>query len=255
MKWFKLHRFCILTVYVLAAGCSTKEPLVELAEKTLPKTVMIKVNVTIDEPKINSENDTAVFISSTNWIIQGAGVFITKDGYILSCAHLFWAGKVNSVTIVQFNGDIQRAELISFDTNKDLSLLKVNAMRKIPYARIADPRTLAVGQSVLAIGCPLGFDFSVSHGIISALNIDLLNFYNSTQSDVFLNPGNSGGPLFNMKGELIGINSRIVPPIPLPVFTGVGFSAQSGQIIEFLTECRKLHKALPKFNKKYLGIL
>lgn len=152
-------------------------------------------------------------------------------------------------------GTCTAGEVLHKEDGLDLALLQSNFDTPTPYARIADPRKLRVGQEVLAVGSPLGFTFSVSHGIVSALNRDDLGVYNMTQSDAFLNPGNSGGPLFNLKGDIIGINSRIVPPVPANIFTGLGFSVQSGQIVEFLTRVRnkylQLEKGFPRFKSDY----
>lgn len=236
----------VMFVGLILTGCVTNEPYVKLSEDVLPKTVMITVTTVVDVVNIVvDKNGKATVDRSTETVrIRGAGVFISQTGHILTCAHLVWTGNVQDITIEQYNGDIQRADLLNKDDFKDLALMKINAMRVLPYAQVADPRDLKVGQEVLAVGNPLGLGFSVSHGILSALNRDLDDFYNSTQSDTFLNPGNSGGPLFNINGELVGINSRIIPPVPLPVFTGLGFSVQCGQIHEFLVSFKKNYEGL-----------
>ena len=134
--------------------------------------------------------------------------------------------------------------------------VKVDFYQTTPYVNIADPRGLKVGQEVIAIGSPAGLSFSVTNGIISALYRDFNHAYNVTQSNTAINPGNSGGPLFNLKGELVGINSFFIMARPeFPVFTGLGFSVQSGQCIEFLTDAAKKFKDMKKYTLKdiFLG--
>jgi S1-C subfamily serine protease len=144
-------------------------------------------------------------------------------------------------------------KLLYIQKDKDLALLKT-FREGSPYVRLADTRDLRAGQEVFAIGAPLGNAFSVSNGIISALNRDEIR-YNSLQTNAAINPGNSGGPLFNLKGELVGINSFIESPLAnAPVFTGLGFSVESGQILEFLASYKSLPNnksfKLPKYKRE-----
>lgn len=228
----------------LLAGCATSEKLVKLSDETLPKSTTISVATVVEVLNLTIEKDKLKIERSTQTAqIGGSGVFISPNGHILTCAHLMSVGVPGDVTVCQYDGTCQKADVIYKEERLDLMLLKVEVSSPVPYARLADPRKLRVGQEVLAIGNPLRFGFTVTHGIISALNRDELGVYNMTQSDAFINPGNSGGPLFNLKGELIGINSRIVPPVDAPIFTGLGFSVQSGQILEFLTRFRGIDRA------------
>lgn len=236
---------------ILLSSCSTSEKFVGVARDALPKTTVVSVKavITVEKASVN-EGKLKIEKSTETSTETGAGVFISPTGHILTCAHLFWVEEVTQVTIQDYDGYVYKADLLDKDDGKDLALLKIERPHS-DYVRIADPRKLRVGQEVLAIGTPLGREFSVTHGIISALNRDLESMYNLTQSDVFQNPGNSGGPLFNMKGELVGINSGIQPPVNAPIFTGIGFSVQSGQIVEFLTKIRNRYEGLPKYNLKY----
>lgn len=244
-----------LIVAILAgtlAGCATSERFVRVSETVVPKTVDIHVSgvakeliLTIEKGKFKIEEATVPVR------VEGAGVFISPNNHVLTCAHLFWLESITGITVCDEGGTCTAGELLHKENGLDLALLQANFTTPTPYARIADPRKLRVGQEVLAVGSPLGFAFSVSHGIVSALNRDGLGVYNMTQSDAFLNPGNSGGPLFNLNGEIIGINSRIVPPVPANIFTGLGFSVQSGQIVEFLTRVRRKYDRLPKFDLGY----
>jgi len=191
--------------------------------------------------------------------ISGSGVFVTKKGHVLTCAHLFnLPGKILSISIADYNENVYAGKLIKVSNSVDLAFLQVPYLKKSPYVKLADPRTLKVGQEVVAIGNPLGLPGTVTNGIVSALYRDIEDSYNVTQSNTSINPGNSGGPLFNLKGELIGINSFMISPIPgIPIFTGLGFSVQSGQCLVFLTDCVKLDKSLrgTKWLEKIYDIL
>lgn len=251
---FKKGLFAVILAGLLA-GCATTERFVKVSEDVVPKTVDIHVMGTARELTLTIEKGKFKIEEATVSVhVEGAGVFISPNNHVLTCAHLFWLDTITSITVCTQDGTCTAAELLHKEDNLDLSLLQSYFDAPTAYAKIADPRTLKVGQEVLAVGSPLGLPFSVSHGIISALNRDDVG-YNMTQSDAFLNPGNSGGPLFNLNHEIVGINSRILPPVRANIFTGLGFSVQSGQIIEFLTRVRskydKLEKGFPKFNKGY----
>lgn len=247
-----MHKFLILGLGLFLFGCAPIERYVKVSDDSLPKTTMIEVKAIVTQiTLIIDEKGISIDQSTVTINVRGAGVFISPQGHILTCDHLFEFNQVIDAIVIEYNGNVYKAEILFREERLDLALLKVNVDQPVPYARIADPRKLKVGQEVIAIGNPLGFDFSVSHGIISALNRDGLGVYNMTQSDTFLNPGNSGGPLFNLKGELVGINSRIVPPVRANIFTGLGFSVQSGQIVEFLTRFRGLDKSIPKYDHSY----
>lgn len=239
----------ILGLALILTGCATTERFVKVSEQVVPKTVDIYVTGIVDVKFFD------ISLGTYPVRVEGAGVFISHNNHVLTCAHLFWLDTITGITVCNEGGTCTAGEVLHKEDDLDLALLQSNFDTPTPYARIADPRKLRVGQEVLAVGSPLGFAFSVSHGIVSALNRDNLGVYNMTQSDAFLNPGNSGGPLFNLKGEIIGINSRIVPPVPANIFTGLGFSVQSGQIVEFLTRVRNkyfgLEKGLPRFTNDY----
>lgn len=242
----------IILSALLLAGCATTEKFVRLSEEITPKTVDIQVTGIMKQTVIRVNGDHFSIVEETVPVrVGGAGVFVSENNHVLTCAHLFTLEGVSDITICRENGECTAGELLHLEHNLDLALVQSNFDGPTPYARIADPRKLRVGQEVLAVGSPLGFPFTVTHGIVSALNRDGLGVINMTQSDTFLNPGNSGGPLFNLAGEIVGINSRIVPPVPANIFTGLGFSVQPGQIIEFLTRVRKKYVGLPAFRTEY----
>ena len=139
----------------------------------------------------------------------GSGFIISADGYVLTNNHVIdGADKI----LVRLNDrSEQEAKLIGADKRSDLALLKINADRKLPVVKLGDSDNIEPGQWVAAIGSPFNFEYSITKGIVSALNRSLPNdaYVPFIQTDVPINPGNSGGPLFNMSGEVIGINSQI----------------------------------------------
>lgn len=138
----------------------------------------------------------------------GSGFIISADGYILTNAHVVDAA--DEVTVSLTDKREFKAKVIGSDRRTDVALIKINATG-LPRVSIGDPNQLRVGEWVAAIGAPFGFENSVTAGIVSAKGRSLPrdNFVPFIQTDVAINPGNSGGPLFNLRGEVVGINSQI----------------------------------------------
>lgn len=139
---------------------------------------------------------------------HGSGFFIDDKGYILTNAHVVKGG--DDITVSTTDRKEYAAELIGLDERTDVALLKIKH-KKSPAAKIGNSDTLEVGNWVLAIGSPFGFDYTATKGIVSAVSRSLPDgtYVPFIQTDAAVNPGNSGGPLFNLKGEVIGINSQI----------------------------------------------
>ncbi len=138
----------------------------------------------------------------------GSGFIISNDGYILTCAHVVEEAREIVVRLIdrrEFN-----ARLVGTDSRTDIALLKIDA-GALPGVVIGNPNKLEVGEWVLAIGSPFGFHHSATSGIVSAKGRSLPNenYTPFIQTDVAINPGNSGGPLFNLRGEVVGVNSQI----------------------------------------------
>lgn len=138
----------------------------------------------------------------------GSGFIVSTDGYILTNAHV--AEAADEVTVRLTDQREFKAKVIGTDRRSDITLLKIDA-KNLPMVNIGDSSKLDVGEWVVAIGSPFGFTNSVSQGIVSAQGRSLPGekIVPFIQTDVPVNPGNSGGPLFNMKGEVVGINSQI----------------------------------------------
>ncbi len=138
----------------------------------------------------------------------GSGFVISSDGYILTNHHVI--DGADEIIVRMRNRKELKAKVIGSDPRTDVALLKISA-KDLPFAKIGSLEELKVGQWVLAIGQPFGLDHTVTHGIISALGRALPEdtYVPFIQTDIAINPGNSGGPLFNLDGEVIGINSMI----------------------------------------------
>lgn len=142
---------------------------------------------------------------------MGSGFVISKDGYILTNHHVVDGA---DEIVVRFSDRREfTADIVGTDRRSDLALLKIEA-RDLPVLKFAEPDKLKVGAWVLAIGSPFGLDYSASVGIVSAIGRSIPtekgeNYVPFIQTDVAINPGNSGGPLFNLEGEVVGINSQI----------------------------------------------
>ncbi len=138
----------------------------------------------------------------------GSGFIISPDGYILTNVHV--VGAAEDITVKLNDKREFKAKVIGADRRTDVAVIKIDATN-LQAVRIGDPNQLKVGEWVLAIGSPFGFENTVTAGIVSAKGRSLPqeNYVPFIQTDVAINPGNSGGPLFNLKGEVVGINSQI----------------------------------------------
>jgi serine protease Do len=138
----------------------------------------------------------------------GSGFVISQEGYILTNSHVVEAA--DDITVRLTDKREYKAKVIGSDRRSDVAVLKIDA-NGLPVVAIGDPSKTRVGQWVVAIGSPFGFENTVTAGIVSAKERTLPqeNFVPLIQTDVAINPGNSGGPLFNLKGEVIGMNSMI----------------------------------------------
>jgi serine protease Do len=138
----------------------------------------------------------------------GSGFIISKDGYILTNNHV--VAEADEIIVRMTDRREFIAEVVGTDPRSDVALIKIDA-EDLPVVKIGSGEKLKVGEWVLAIGSPFGFDHSVTAGIVSAKGRSLPreNYVPFIQTDVAINPGNSGGPLFNLKGEVVGVNSQI----------------------------------------------
>ena len=152
----------------------------------------------------------------------GSGFVIDADGHIVTNNHVIEDADIIEVTFP--NGQSYEAELLGRDPSTDIALLKIERKDPFPFVKFAEPGAGKVGEWVMAIGNPFGYSGSVAAGIISARNreIDHGSYDDFIQTDVAINKGNSGGPLFNMEGDVVGVNTAILSPTGYSV--GISFS-------------------------------
>lgn len=158
---------------------------------------------------------------------QGSGFFVSTDGYVVTNNHVI--KNASKIEIVTSTGDVLAAELIGRDAKTDLALLKVSGKRKFDYVELTDTPA-RVGDWVVAVGNPFGLGGSVTTGIVSARGRDIGSgpYDDFIQIDAAINHGNSGGPAFNLKGEVIGVNTAIFSPSGGNV--GIGFAIPASMV-------------------------
>ncbi|MES2667323.1 MAG: Do family serine endopeptidase [Pseudomonadota bacterium] len=166
----------------------------------------------------------------------GSGFVISEDGYIVTNNHVI-AG-ADEIEIEFFAGKRLEAKLIGADPKTDIALLKVESPDPLPFVSFGNSDLMRVGDWVVAMGNPLGQGFSVSAGIVSARNRELSGTYDDyLQTDAAINRGNSGGPLFNMDGAVIGVNTAILSPNGGSI--GIGFSMASNVVSKTVAQLKE----------------
>jgi len=249
-----------LTMTALQAGAATPVDFSNLVAQVSPAVVSVNVVKKMSEEELLQQQIPDIlrrFFGNQVIIPQprapqektgyGSAFFISKDGYLLTNHHVI--ENASKVTITLNDRREIDATVVGSDERTDVALLKVNGAG-FPELRTGDVGRLRVGEPVLAIGSPFGYDYSASAGIVSA---KMRNMMGETavpfiQTDVALNPGNSGGPLFNQHGEVVGVNSRI--------FSGTGgYMGLSFSIpIDVAMEVADQLKRNGKVTRSYLGV-
>ncbi|AXI47391.1 serine protease [Sulfitobacter sp. SK012] len=166
----------------------------------------------------------------------GSGFVISEDGYVVTNNHVIEGA--DEIIIEFFSGEELKATVIGTDPNTDIALLKVEATTPLPFVSFGDSDASRVGDWVIAMGNPLGQGFSVSAGIVSARNRALSGTYDDyIQTDAAINRGNSGGPLFNMDGQVIGVNTAILSPNGGSI--GIGFSMAANVVTRVVDQLKE----------------
>jgi serine protease Do len=166
----------------------------------------------------------------------GSGFVISEDGYIVTNNHVIEGA--DEITIEFFSGKQLKAKLVGTDPKTDIALLKVDAEEPLQFVTFGDSDLMRVGDWVMAMGNPLGQGFSVSAGIVSARGRELSGSYDDfIQTDAAINRGNSGGPLFNMDGQVIGVNTSILSPNGGSI--GIGFSMSSNVVAKVVDQLKE----------------
>ncbi|NGX47966.1 MAG: putative serine protease HtrA, partial [Chlamydiae bacterium] len=158
-------------------------------------------------------------------ISQGSGFFVSKNGHILTNAHV--VNGASKLTIVLHDGREMTAEIIGLDESTDVAVIKVDG-KNFDYIPLGDSEEMEIGEWVIAIGSPFQLQATVTVGVISAKgrqNLRITDFEDFIQTDAAINPGNSGGPLLNLEGQVIGINTAIVSKSG--GYAGIGFAIPS----------------------------
>ena len=172
----------------------------------------------------------------------GSGFVISADGFIVTNNHVI--DGADEIEIEFFSGETLAAKVIGTDKNTDIAVLKVESDAPLPYVSFGDSDTARVGDWVVAMGNPLGQGFSVSAGIVSARNRALAGIYDDyIQTDAAINRGNSGGPLFNLAGKVVGVNTAILSANGGSI--GIGFSMASNvvsRVVDQLTEFGEIRR-------------
>ncbi|MEQ1793260.1 MAG: Do family serine endopeptidase [Nitrospira sp.] len=201
--------------------------IMDLAEQAKPSVVNLFPMPATGRPR-ESGADRAPGASGS-----GSGLIVDTEGHIVTNNHV--VGDALEIEVRLFDKTKLIAQVVGKDPDTDLALLKVTADRPLPFAHFGDSSAIRVGQWVLAVGNPFGLDRTVTLGVVSGIgreNVNLSRYENFIQTDASINPGNSGGPLFNLRGEVIGINTAIIN-----FAQGIGFAIPSNmtkQVIQQL---------------------
>ena len=231
---FAFSVFTVLATPSLSSAQERPRDFVELSERLSPAVVNISTAQTIEIdngnrafPKgspLEKFNDFFGDGGDKNRIARslGSGFVIDKSGYIVTNNHVIEGA--DEIEVAFPNGTTFEAKLVGRDPSTDIALLKIEAGEDIPFVNFAGADSAKVGEWVIAIGNPLGYSSSVAAGIVSARHrqMSMTNYDDFIQTDVAINKGNSGGPLFNMDGDVVGVNTAIVSPTGYSV--GLSFS-------------------------------
>ena len=269
-KLVALALVCALVGGFVGAGVSAAAKVnhtgIQVSDREVAQVQTLKVDgskqMTMSEvyaSNVNSVVSINVSATSTNYFGQtvqtaasGTGFLITEDGYILTNHHV--VNGASSVSVTLYNGESYDAKVIGSDEDYDIAVLKIDVTGATPVV-LGDSSKLAIGESVAAVGNPLGeLTFSMTEGIVScvnrAINVDGTPF-NMIQVDCSINPGNSGGPLFNSYGEVIGIVSAKYSSYSNTTVEGIGFAIPINDVVSLVKDIMTNGYVT---NKAYMGI-
>jgi serine protease Do len=256
-----LAALALLTPLDLLAQVRDLPDFADLAEKQGPAVVNISTTSTARGPQVlppGAEDDPFFDFFRRFGPPQpreyearslGSGFIISQDGVILTNAHVVEAA--DEITVRLTDKREYKAKVIGTDKRTDVAVLKIDPTAALPIVTIGDPNKLRVGEWVVAIGSPFGFENTVTAGIVSAKGRSLPqeNFVPFLQTDVAINPGNSGGPLFNLRGEVVGINSMIFSRTG--GFMGVSFAIP----IDVVVDVAKQLQATGRVSRGRIGVV
>ena len=251
---FSLGLVCFFLIFQMVANVvkASPESLAPLVETVSPAVVNITTSTTVAAPVgpqgIVPEGSPFEDLfrdfqdrnggkgAPRNSSALGSGFVISSDGYVITNNHVI--EDADEIRIEFRDGMELEAKVVGVDKNIDIALLKVEHEDELPFVQFGDSDISKVGDWVMAVGNPLGQGFSVSVGIISARNRELSGAYDDyIQTDAAINRGNSGGPLFNMDGKVIGVNTAILSPNGGSI--GIGFSMSSNVVEPVVAQLRE----------------
>lgn len=259
----------ILTFALMFSAVSSLAQLpdfVELTEKNSPSVVNISTSRTVKPgtqqmfqfqgPNADEFNDmiqrfmgpALQNMPEYNAESLGSGFIVSPDGYIVTNNHVI--READTIVVSLSDGSDFTAKVIGSDENSDVALIKIDANRALPAVVFGSSDELKVGEWVLAIGSPFGFDHSVTQGIVSAKGRGLATekYVPFIQTDVAINPGSSGGPLLNLKGEVVGMNAQILTRTG--GYVGLSFAIPSNVVQDVVAQL----KAGGKVKRGWLGV-
>lgn len=238
----------VLAVLLLASAgvrASGPDSFAPMIKRVLPAVVNIRVTETVAAedpfaflpPELRQQFHDRFKAGKQRMQGAGSGFIIDASGYIVTNNHV--VGKADEITVALYDGTEMKARVIGTDELTDVALIKVNAPNPLPYVGWGDSSTLEVGDWVVAAGNPFGLGGSISAGIVSARGRDIGAgpFDDFIQIDAPMNPGNSGGPVFNEQGQVIGVDTAIASPTGASV--GIGFAIPSEIVSHIVAELRE----------------
>ncbi len=240
--------FLMAAVLSFSTGdlATRRSPIVQVVERVSPAVVYIGT-VQLVETRFRARNPLEqLFFGPTEdrRAVEGlgSGVIIDAAGIIVTNEHVIRGA--SEIHVVLADGRQLDAEVIGSDADNDLAVLKVNAKSPLPFAKLGISSDLMIGETVVAIGSPLGLKKTVTTGVLSALGRSIRNedrvFNDFIQTDTSINPGNSGGPLLNIDGEIIGINSAIIASAQ-----NIGFAIPADKVRRIVRELTQFGKVRP----------
>lgn len=236
-----------------------QSPIVAVVEACAPAVVKVEAVKTVSSPYFDPFIEDffrrwfgySPFGGTQRTTSIGSGFIFDKVGYILTNEHVV-SGAVE-ITVTLLNGSTYKAEYIGGDAELDIAVIKINAEKELPVLEFGDSDKVKIGEWVIAIGNPLGFQHTVTIGVVSATGRripkpDGSGYYtNLIQTDAAINPGNSGGPLLNIHGQVIGINTAIINPQQA---VNLGFAIPINTVKRFIDQLVQTGKA----QKAFLGV-
>ena len=240
-----MFKTAFLIALLLSFQAKAIDSFAPIVNKVMP--TVVNISTQMAEPEDSPDVENSLIFINNGHVSLGSGFIADEEGYILTNKHVI--EKAKEIKVTTFDGKIYTAEIKGEDGISDVALIKIEPEEKLPYALFADSNSTQVGDWVVAIGNPFGLANSVTTGIVSAKSRDIgeTPFDDYIQTDAPINPGNSGGPMFNLQGEVVGLNTLIFSKQGNSL--GVGFAIPSNQ----LKPIYEALKANGKVERSFIG--